>query len=70
LVDMRGTTMITPEQLAYRHAISPYVGLELRAIVDGTWVRGRAVYRNGKFPDQASGRLLTPAQSVRRKLAS
>ncbi|MEA3164611.1 MAG: allantoinase [Verrucomicrobiota bacterium] len=64
LVDMRGTTMITPEQLAYRHAISPYVGLELRAIVDGTWVRGRAVYRNGKFPDQVSGRLLTPAQSA------
>jgi allantoinase len=69
LVDMRGTTMITPEQLAYRHAISPYVGLELRAVVYGTWVRGHAVYRNGNFPDQASGRLLTPAQSVRRKLA-
>jgi allantoinase len=64
LVDMRGATMITTEQLAYRHAISPYIGLELRAVVYGTWVRGHAVYRNGKFPDQASGRLLTPAQSA------
>jgi allantoinase len=64
LVDMRGATMITTEQLAYRHAISPYIGLELRAVVYGTWVRGDAVYRNGKFPDRASGRLLTPAQSA------
>ena len=59
LVDLQGTVTITAEQLFYRHAISPYVGSELRAVVKGTWVRGRAVYRNGKFPGQAAGRLLT-----------
>ncbi|HSZ75884.1 MAG TPA: hypothetical protein VK775_00650, partial [Chthoniobacterales bacterium] len=62
LVDLQGIDTVTAEQLFYRHAISPYVGSELRAVVKGTWVRGLAVYRNGKFPVQAAGRLLTPDQ--------
>jgi allantoinase len=67
LVDLQGTETITAEELFYRHAISPYVGSELRAVVKGTWVRGRAVYRNGKFPGQAPGRLLTPNQDASAK---
>jgi allantoinase len=62
LVDLQGIETITAEQLFYRHAISPYVGSELRAVVKGTWVRGHPVYRNGKFPGQVGGRLLTPDQ--------
>ena len=60
LVDLQGSGTITAEQLFYRHAVSPYVGLELRAVIKGTWVRGRAVYRNERFPGQPQGRLLTP----------
>jgi allantoinase len=67
LVDLRGFGTITEEQLFYRHAVSPYIGSELRAVIKGTWVRGRAVYRNERFPVPAQGRLLTPDQYARPK---
>jgi allantoinase len=60
LVDLEGCERITADQLLYRHPISPYIGLELRAVVKGTWVRGRAVYRDGKIVGEAQGRLVAP----------
>ena len=63
LVDLQGSLTIAAEQLWYRHAISPYIGSELRAVVKGTWVRGQAVYRNDGFLGPVQGRLLTPQQS-------
>jgi len=63
LVDAAGSVKITPEKLFYRHAVSPYIGSELRAVIKGTWVRGRAVYRNERFLGLGQGRLLTPDQS-------
>ena len=62
LVDLEGWQRITAEQLLYRHPISPYIGLESRAVVKGTWVRGRAVYRDGKIVGAARGRLVTPSR--------
>jgi len=60
LVDLQGRERIAAGQLLYRHPISPYIGLEVRAVVRGTWVRGRAVYRDGKVAGEAGGRLLRP----------
>jgi allantoinase len=62
LVDLEGCERITAEKLLYRHPISPYLGLESRAVVKGTWVRGRAVYRDGKIVGEAKGRLVTPGR--------
>jgi allantoinase len=67
LIDLQQSLTIAPEQLFYRHAVSPYIGAELRAIVEGTWVRGRAVYRNERFVGQARGRLLTPEDNSPQK---
>jgi allantoinase len=67
LIDLQRSVTIAPEQLFYRHAISPYIGSELRAVIKGTWVRGRAVYRNERFIGQPQGRLLTPDQAAPRK---
>jgi allantoinase len=64
LVDLHASSKITPEQLFYRHAVSPYIGAELHAVIKGTWVRGNAVYRDERFPSEARGKLLTPSQSV------
>ncbi len=64
LIDLQGFGTITAEQLFYRHAVSPYIGMELRAVIEGTWVRGRAVYRNGRFLGPPQGRLLTPDPSA------
>jgi allantoinase len=63
LVDLEGCERITAEKLLYRHPISPYIGFESRAVVKGTWVRGRAVYRAGKVVGEAQGRLITPSRS-------
>jgi hypothetical protein len=60
--DEEGCEKITAERLLYRHPISPYIGLESRAVVRGTWVRGRAVYRDGKIVGKARGRLVTPSR--------
>ncbi len=51
---------LAPEHLHYRHAISPYMGEELRGIIRATWLRGELVYANhdGKvtFADTPRGR--------------
>jgi allantoinase len=62
LIDLHASSKISAEQLFYRHAVSPYIGAELHAVIKGTWVRGNAVYRDQRFPGQARGRLLTPKQ--------
>jgi len=60
MIDLQDSVTITSDQLLYRHRISAYVGSVLRAVVKGTWVRGRTVYRNGKISDSVRGKLLTP----------
>jgi len=60
LVDLAGCEKITAEQLLYRHSISPYIGFESRALVKGMWLRGQAVYRDGKIVGKAQGRLVKP----------
>lgn len=62
LVDLESCERITAERLLYKHPISPYVGLNSRAVVKGTWVRGRTVYRNGKVVVGAQGRLIVPSR--------
>ncbi len=48
--------VVTKEKLHYRHAISPYLGEKLRGAVKATYMRGRAIYADGKFPGEPLGR--------------
>jgi allantoinase len=48
--------VVTKERLHYRHAISPYLGEKLRGVVKATYMRGRAIYADGKFPGEPLGR--------------
>jgi allantoinase len=48
--------VVTKEKLHYRHAISPYLGEKLRGGVKATYLRGRAIYVDGKFPGDTSGK--------------
>ena len=50
---------VTADKLHYRHAISPYLNETLRGIVEATYLRGDAVYREGGFAPKSSGRELT-----------
>jgi allantoinase len=47
---------LTKERLHYRYPLSPYVGETLRGVVRATYLRGCAVFDEGKFPGEAVGR--------------
>ena len=47
---------VAPEDLHFRHAVSPYVGERLRGRVKQTVVRGRTVFARGNFPELPAGR--------------
>jgi len=56
--DPEAEFVVTAERLHTRHAISPYVGETLNGIVEATYLRGEAVYREGEFASGARGREL------------
>ena len=47
---------VTEQRLHYRHPVSPYLGEALRGVVKATYLRGRPVFAEGKFPGEPSGR--------------
>jgi len=47
---------VTPEDLHFRHKMSPYMGAKLRGRVRETWLRGRPVFRHGASTGDARGR--------------
>jgi len=49
---------VTPEELLFRHKLSPYLGAKLRGCVLETWLRGEPVFRANKFAGTARGREL------------
>ena len=50
---------VEPEIIHFKNKITPYSGMNLRGVVEATFVRGEKVYENGKFAGKASGELLT-----------
>jgi allantoinase len=48
--DPEAIVEITAESLHTRHGISPYIGEKLRGKVVATYLRGAAVFEEGKFP--------------------
>jgi allantoinase len=51
---------VTPERLHYRYPLSPYLGETLRGVVKATYLRGRAVFTEGDFVGESSGREWRP----------
>jgi allantoinase len=47
---------VTPERLHHRYPLSPYLGERLRGVVKATYLRGRLVFAEGKFPGENIGR--------------
>jgi allantoinase len=48
--------IVTPDDLRFRHKLSPYLDAELRGRVRETWLRGEPVFAENKFSGQARGR--------------
>jgi allantoinase len=47
---------VTPDDLHFRHKLSPYLGAKLRGRVVETWLRGERIFNVGKFSDETRGR--------------
>jgi allantoinase len=55
--------VVAEEMLHYRHRVSPYLNEKLRGAVKATYLRGRLVFGDGKFPAENYGRELCPVAS-------
>jgi allantoinase len=53
--------IVTEEILHYRHPVSPYLGEGLRGVVKATYLRGNAVFADGKFPGEPGGQEYVPS---------
>jgi allantoinase len=53
--DPEAEFVVTPERLHYRHPVSAYMGETLRGVVKATYLRGKPVYAEGKFPGEPPG---------------
>jgi allantoinase len=54
--DPEAAWTVTPDDLHFRHKLSPYLGAKLRGRVIETWLRGERIFGAGKFSDEARGR--------------
>jgi allantoinase len=54
--DSENEFVVSEDRLHYRHPLSPYLGEKLRGIVRATYLRGKPVFAEGKFPDEPRGR--------------
>jgi allantoinase len=46
---------IVPELIHFKNKITPYSGMNLRGVVESTYLSGKKVYENGQFAEKASG---------------
>jgi len=51
---------VIADRLHHRHPLSPYMGEELHGVVKKTYLRGTAVFDDGRFPGEPSGREFHP----------
>jgi allantoinase len=58
MFDTDAEFIVTESVLHYRHAVSPYIGEKLRGMVKATYLRGKPVFTEGRFPGANSGREL------------
>ncbi len=50
---------VAPEIIEFKNKLTPYSGMNLRGVVEATYVRGVKVYERGQFADDICGLLLT-----------
>jgi allantoinase len=60
LVDLNATYTLSADALLTRHKLSPYLGRTFRGVVRQTFLRGRAVFEDGKIVGESMGQLVHP----------
>ena len=49
---------VVPEIIEFKNKLTPYAGMNLRGVVESTFVRGVKVFEDGKFSEKPRGELL------------
>jgi allantoinase len=62
--DPDGSVQVTADRLHFRHALSPYLGEQLRGEVRQVFVRGCCVYDQGRLASERAGREVSPARQL------
>lgn len=50
---------VVPEIIEFKNKLTPYAGMNLRGVVETTYVRGEKVFEKGQFAENEIGELLT-----------
>lgn len=66
LVNLGASAALEADALHYRHRHSPYAGMTARGQVAATFLRGRAVFRDGQPVGTGGGRLVRPQPRLER----
>jgi len=53
--DPESEFVVSKDRLHYRHPVSPYIGEKLRGVIKATYLRGKKVFSDGKFPGEPIG---------------
>jgi allantoinase len=56
IFDPEASFTVRPEDLHFRHLVSPYIGECLKGRVEMTFVRGQCVFERGQFAAHSAGR--------------
>lgn len=56
--DPEASFVVSKEMIGHRHKITPYLGEELKGVVNQTWLGGKKVFDSGKFLHLRQGELL------------
>jgi allantoinase len=60
--DPEGVCSTAKEDIHHRNPVSPYVGMPLKGRVHQTWVNGKMVFDQGKFPNLGQGKTILRSQ--------
>lgn len=64
VVDLDGTTLISPERMQSKSPVDPYLGRELKGAVAATFLRGEKLFEEGRLAtSEARGSFLKPARA-------
>jgi allantoinase len=59
LVNLSQSHTLAPQDLHYRHRLSPYLGQTFLGVVESTWLRGEPIFKEGKIVRPSEVRLQT-----------
>lgn len=57
IFDTEAEQVLTPELIAHRHQVTPYLGMRLKGVVRATWLRGKNIW-DGKNLTAQTGQIL------------